>query len=463
MTLEQKIKGRRVGVIGMARSGLAAAQMIKKLEGTVFVSDSAGESSLAEATGTLRKYGIPFETNGHTDKLLKNDFLVVSPGVPGNIPIIKEAMEKGIPLFSEIELASWVCQGAICAITGSNGKTTTTTLIGEILNAGGVKAEVCGNIGQPFADVALQISPEGVAVVEVSSYQLERIEQFSPKVSLISNITPDHLDRYDDFNHYRKTKYRIAENQGPSDTLILNADDPETKPDDIKTKAQKKFFTVKSDKSAMAYVEKGEVYLNNSGGPYHIMSALEILIPGPHNLQNSLSAVCAAHCFDISPKAMASVLRHFRGVEHRLESVGRVAGISFINDSKATNVDSVVWALRSFDRPLYLIAGGRHKGSSYKPIAAVGRGKIKGIVAIGEAKDIIFDDLGHDFPVQFADTLEDAVQTAFELAIPGDLVLLSPGCASFDMFDNFEHRGKVFKKAVASLKNGKEQDETVIG
>ncbi|HEX2897927.1 MAG TPA: cyanophycin synthetase, partial [candidate division Zixibacteria bacterium] len=194
-----------------------------------------------------------------------------------------------------------------------------------------------------------------------------------------------------------------------------------------------------------------------------IMSASEILIPGPHNLQNSLSAVCAAHCFDISPKAMSGVLRHFRGVEHRLESVGRVAGISFINDSKATNVDSVVWALRSFDRPLYLIAGGRHKGSSYKPIAKVGRGKIKGIVAIGEAKEIIFDDLGHDFPVQYADTLEDAVQTAFELAIPGDLVLLSPGCASFDMFDNFEHRGKVFKKAVASLKNGKELDETVIG
>jgi UDP-N-acetylmuramoylalanine--D-glutamate ligase len=192
------------------------------------------------------------------------------------------------------------------------------------------------------------------------------------------------------------------------------------------------------------------------------MVASEIHIPGPHNLQNALAAVSAAFCFGIEPKVMAEVLRKFKGVEHRLEQVGRVAGISFVNDSKATNVDSVCWALRSFERPIYLIAGGRHKGSGYQSITKYGKGKIKGIVAIGEAKEIIFDDLGHDFPVQFAETLEQAVQTAFELAVPGDMVLLSPGCASFDMFENFEHRGRVFKKAVALLKNGKEKDETVV-
>ena len=462
MTYEQKIKGRKIGIIGMARSGVAAALLAERMGAVPFVSDSAAESKLVEATTTFRRQNIPFETGGHTEQLLKNDFLIVSPGVPSNTPIILEADRKGLPIFSEIEFASWVCKGKICAITGSNGKTTTTTLIGEIINAGGVKAIVCGNIGKPFAEAADAITPDIVAVVEVSSYQLERIEEFRPKAALILNITPDHLDRYKDFEHYRITKYRIAENQEHEDILIVNADDAECKPADINTKAAKKFFTTNNDKRALAYVENGQIVLNTNDRATRVMAVSEILIPGPHNLQNALAAVCAANCFGIEPEIMAEVLREFKGVKHRLEQVGRVAGISFVNDSKATNVDSVCWALRSFERPIYLIAGGRHKGASYEPIVKYGKGKIKGILAIGEAKEIIFDDLGHHFPVQFADTLEEAVQTAFELAIPGDIVLLSPGCASFDMFDNFEHRGKVFKKAVASLKNGKEKDETVV-
>jgi len=462
MKNEERIKGRKIGIIGMARSGVAAAQLAKRLGAEPFVSDSAPEAKLVEATAVLRSSNIPFETSGHTNRLQKCDYLIVSPGVPSSIPIIQEAERAGIPIFSEIELASWVCQGKICAITGSNGKTTTTTLIGEILNAGGVKAVVCGNIGKPFADVADKISAAEVAIVEVSSFQLERIEQFRPKVALILNVTPDHLDRYENFEHYRKTKYRISENQQPEDVLILNSEDAETHAEDIKTKAEKRFFTTGLDRTAHAYVEQSQVVLKSNGAADSILLTSEILIPGPHNLQNALAAICAADFFGVGPKAMAGVLRNFRGVEHRLEPAGRVAGITFVNDSKATNVDSVCWALKSFDRPLYLIAGGRHKGSSYEPIALHGKGKIKGIVAIGEAKEIIFDDLGHHFPVQFADTLEDAVQTAFELAIPGDIVLLSPGCASFDMFDNFEHRGQVFKKAVASLKNGKEKDETVV-
>ena len=462
MTYEQKIKGRKIGIIGMARSGVAAALLAKRMGAIPFVSDSSPESNLIDATTTFRQHNIAFETGGHTEQLLKNDFLIVSPGVPSNIPIILEADRKGIPIFSEIEFASWVCNGKICAITGSNGKTTTTTLIGEIINGGGVKAVVCGNIGQPFADVADTITSDMIAVVEVSSYQLERIEEFRPKVALILNITPDHLDRYKNFEHYQRTKYRIAENQEHEETLIVNAEDSETKPVDINTKALKKFFTTDNNKNALAYVENGQIVLNNHDIATRVMAVSEILIPGPHNLQNALAAVCAASCFGIKPEVMAEVIRKFKGVEHRLEQVGRVAGISFVNDSKATNVDSVCWALRSFERPLYLIAGGRHKGASYAPLVKYGKGKIKGIIAIGEAKEIIFDDLGHHFPVQYADTLENAVQTAFELAIPGDVILLSPGCASFDMFDNFEHRGKIFKKAVASLKNGKEKDETVV-
>ncbi|MGH8014848.1 MAG: UDP-N-acetylmuramoyl-L-alanine--D-glutamate ligase [Candidatus Zixiibacteriota bacterium] len=463
MKPELKVKGRQIGIIGMARSGVAAAMLAKRLEGKPFASDSAPETKLIEATSALRKFDIPFETGAHTERLLKSDFIIVSPGVPSDIAIIREAQQKGIPLFSEIEFASWVCRGQICAITGSNGKTTTTTLIGEMINAGGTRAVVCGNIGKPFAEVADSIEANEVAVVEVSSFQLEKIEEFRPEVALILNITPDHLDRHGDFSKYRLTKYRITENQEPEDSLILNQDDSGTNARDIKTKAVKSFFTTTNDNKAKAYVDNGQVMLNNSEGPYRILTTSEILIPGPHNLQNALAAICAAYRFGIEPKAITAVLRNFRGVEHRLEPAGKVAGITFVNDSKATNVDSVCWALRSFNRPICLIAGGRHKGSSYAPIAQFGKGKIKGIVAIGEAREIIFDDLGHQFPVQFADTLENAVQTAFELAIPGDIVLLSPGCASFDMFENFEHRGKVFKKAVASLKNGKEQDETVVG
>ena len=463
MNAEQKVNNRQIGIVGMARSGLAAALLAKRHDGKPFVSDSASESKLIEASASLRKNNIPFETGGHTEMLLKSDFLVISPGVPENISILKEAKDKGIPMFSELEFASWFCRADIFAITGSNGKTTTTTLVGEMLNAGGVNAVVCGNIGNPFSDVTDKLGSKDVAVVEVSSFQLEHIEEFSPKVAMILNISPDHLDRHGDFETYRLAKYRITENQQPEGTLVLNKDDAGIKSDTIKSKAIKRFFTTTDDRQATAYVESGQIMLNDSGGPFRIMSSSEILIPGPHNLQNSLAAICAAHAFGIEPKAISAVLRNFKGVAHRLEPAGKIAGITFINDSKATNVDSVTWALRSFDRPICLIAGGRHKGSSYAPIAKYGKDKIKGIVAIGEAKEIIFDDLGHQYPVQFAETLENAVETAFELAVPGDIVLLSPGCASFDMFENFEHRGEVFKKAVASLKNGKEKDETVVG
>ncbi|MEE8405427.1 MAG: UDP-N-acetylmuramoyl-L-alanine--D-glutamate ligase [candidate division Zixibacteria bacterium] len=462
MNVKQKIDGRKIGIIGMARSGTACALMAKRMGGEPFVSDAAADNKLTEAMSSLAASKIVFETGGHSDKLMNCDYLVVSPGLPADLEIVKNSEQRGIPIFSEIEFASWVFEGRICAVTGSNGKTTTTTLIGEMLKTAKLKSVVCGNIGKPFSEIADSADKDTIAVVEISSFQLERIEEFRPDIALILNMTPDHLDRYENFEEYKQMKQRLTENQIAADSLILNQDDEETRAANIKTKADIQFFTTTADNGARCFVKGNKIFLNKDSSPEEVISVSDILIPGPHNVQNALAAVAAASCFGVRPETMAAVLNTFRGVEHRLEAVGRVAGISFVNDSKATNVDSVCWALKSFEQKLYLIAGGRDKGGKFESIADYARGKIKGIIAIGEAKEQIFDALGHDFRVQQADSLESAVKLAFELANPGEVVLLSPGCASFDMFEDYEHRGRAFKKAVASLKNGKEKDETVL-
>jgi len=455
MTTSNRIANRRIGIVGMARSGLAAARLAVRLNGRPFVSDSGDASKLKVQCDELRSLGIPYETGGHTDKLLACDYLVVSPGVPLKVDILKQARERGIPLFSELEFASWMCDGPIVAVTGANGKTTTTTLIGEIFTAAGFDTHVCGNIGRPLADVVEHITEESVAVVEVSSFQLETIDEFHPDVALILNLTPDHIDRHGSFDAYRQAKYRITENQTADDALVLNYDDNATMADNPPTAARKQYFTIRNVSSCAAWVETGVLWAKRGGKPVRVIESGEIAIKGPHNLQNAASATVAAMHFEIEPETVARVLRTFPGVEHRIERVGVVAGVTFINDSKATNVDSVRWALRSVTTPLYLIAGGRDKGGKFDDLIPEGRDKIKSIVAIGEASRIIFDALGRAFPVQFAASLQEAVEKCFELASPGETVLLSPGCASFDMFDNYEHRGRVFKEAVATLRNGK--------
>jgi UDP-N-acetylmuramoylalanine--D-glutamate ligase len=297
--------------------------------------------------------------------------------------------------------------------------------------------------------------------VEVSTFQLERIADFTPHIALILNLSPDHLDRHGSFEAYKKLKYRITENQTKSDFLILNAQDNESIADNVQTAATKLFFTTEDTTDNAAWVADGELFISKNGRGLRVLSARDIRIPGPHNLQNAAAAVAATMLFDVDVDVMARVLKKFPGVEHRLESVARVAGIDFVNDSKATNVDSVSYALRSIDTPIHLIAGGRDKGASYEPLVTHGRGRISSIVLIGEARDKMFNTLGQQFAVQFAESLEDAVKICFAQARPGDTVLLSPGCASFDMFDNFEHRGRVFKEAVQNLRNGKNRDETV--
>lgn len=461
MTILDKINGRKIGILGMARSGLAAARLAAKFGGQPFVSDNNSEEKLKNEVERLKSSNIPYETSGHTDLLLSMDYLVVSPGVPLDIPILKQASEKGIPIFSEIEFAYWACKGKIIAITGSNGKTTTTTLLGEIFLKAGFDSFVGGNIGMPFSEIVFKIPDNGVAILEVSNFQMETIADFKPDIAILLNLTPDHLDRHGTFENYVKAKLRITENQNDNDLLILNMDDKGTNNFDIKTNAERKYFSITESEKAEVFVKNGILYGTYKDEIKQIIAVDEIGIKGPHNLQNASAAVIASIRFGIEPDIIATVLKKFHGVEHRLENVGKVAGITFINDSKATNLDSVGYALRSIKTPLYLIAGGKDKGGDFRSIIELGKGKIKTIIAIGNAREKIFDQLGSDFPVQFARNMKDAVELGFELALPGETVMLSPGCASFDMFDNFEHRGREFKKAVKGLKNGKDASETL--
>ena len=461
MTAVERVRGRRIGVLGMARSGMAVARLAAANGARLLVSDSAGESKLAPQVEELRAAGIPYEVGGHTEALLQCDYLVVSPGVPLGIDILNRARETGLPIFSEIEFASWFCPGRMVAVTGSNGKTTTATLIGELLTAAGYDVHVCGNIGRPFTEAVSAMKPDSWAVVELSSFQLETIADFHPHIACILNLSPDHLDRHGDFESYRAAKYRITENQTADDFLLLNAEDTTLHDSPPETEAAVLWFSTGRNAAAAATVCHDALCVLRNGVLTEVVPVTEIALPGAHNLQNAAAAVLAAALCDVPPAAMARVLKRFSGVEHRLESVGTVAGIRFVNDSKATNVESVTVALRAVSPPVWLILGGRDKGASYTPIAAAGRGKVKGIVAIGEAREKIFHELGREFPVEFADSLPAAVTRCFEMAQPGDTVLLSPGCASFDMFQDFEHRGRVFKEAVESLRDGKTRDETI--
>ncbi len=455
-----RLSGRRVGIIGMARSGIAAAELVRQLNGVPFVSDIQPREKLEEGIARLEKNNIVFECGGHSNKLLESDYLVISPGVPSSLGVIRKASDAGIPIFSEIELAYWVCRGLVLAVTGSNGKTTTTALLGEICKASGRSTVVAGNIGMPFAAVARQVPEDGLAVLEVSSFQLERIEQFAPQVGLLLNLTPDHLDRYDSFETYCDAKCRLFENQTADQYAILNADDPVITGRSFPYQSRRLFFSIDEnkypDQPPEGVLRRGGTLLGRlAGREMEIVPVNRIGIPGAHNLANGAAAAAAAIAVGISPNIIASVLERFKGVEHRLEEVVFIGGVCFINDSKGTNIDAVIMALRSISGRINLIAGGRDKGGDFTRLLPSAQGKVENLILLGEARDKIFEQLGCHIPVVMADSMSDAVQKAFNLSHPGDTVLLSPGCASFDMYRNFEERGKDFKNIVYRLKNGK--------
>jgi len=447
-----RITGKRVAIIGMARSGLALAKLLKSYGAKVFLSELKSEDKLKEDIKILEKLGIEWECGGHTDQVWTNkDYMVISPGVPDNIPVVQRAQSQNVPIFSEIEVASWLCQAKMVGITGSNGKTTTTTLVGEILKKAGREVAVAGNVGNAFSNVADSLSEDGTAVLELSSFQLEKISDFKPQIAALLNLSPDHLDRYTNYDAYVAAKLRIFENQTEEDIAVLNADD--TLAEKIKKglKAKTILFSTKREIKPGVFVRNGNLVSNLESKEIKIIPAAEIGIKGPHNLSNAACAAAIALLREVEPKVIASTLREFKGVEHRLEEVATIRGVKFINDSKATNVDSVWYALQSVPEPVILIAGGKDKGSSYNPLADFVREKVKLLILIGQAAPKIRKELGEMTKTIEAKSLEEAVELAFKNSEPKNTVLLSPACASFDMFENFEHRGRVFKQKVREL------------
>jgi len=446
------LKDKRVLVVGLGKSGVASALFLKSRGARVTVSDSKPEAELRNDILPLLEQGITVESGGHGDRTFRGqDLIVVSPGVPFDAPQLEQARTLGEPVIGEIELAAQFLPGPIAAITGANGKTTTTTLAGEIIAAGKFPALVGGNIGTPAITFVEQARPETWIVLEVSSFQLETIVTFRPRISVILNITPDHLDRHKTFDNYVNAKARIFENQKADDFTILNADDPTTAALAGRTHDHLFWFSRKKEVDRGAYVHSGSICFRDGNGQREIMKVSEIPLKGAHNLENVLAGVSIGALVGCQPDQIRDAVHNFRAVEHRLEFVLKVAGVDYYNDSKATNVDATMKALESFPANIHLILGGKDKGSDYTVLNDLLRQRVKRVYTIGAAAAKIESQISGAAEIAASQTLENAVRRASELAQPGDIVLLAPACASFDQFQNYEHRGRVFKEVVQSL------------
>ncbi len=450
------LQNRRVLVVGLGKSGVASALFLKARGARVTVSDSKPEAELRDEILLLLEHGITVETGGHGDRTFRGqDLIVVSPGVPADAPQLVQARNLGEPVIGEIELAAQFLSGPIVAITGANGKTTTTSLAGEIIAAGKFSTLVGGNIGTPAISFVDQAGPATWIVLEVSSFQLETIVRFRPRIAVILNITPDHLDRHKTFDNYVNAKARVFENQGADDFTVLNADDPTTAGLPDRTRAQLFWFSRKKEIERGVFVRGSHIYFRDGQSEREIMPLAEVPLKGAHNLENVLAGVSIGMLVGCQPEQIRHAVRSFKAVEHRLEFVARVASVDYYNDSKATNVDATIKALEAFpaDIPphLHLILGGKDKGSDYTVLNELLRQRVKRVYTIGAAAAKIESQIQGATEIEHAETLENAVRRASESAVPGDVVLLAPACASFDQFQSYEHRGRVFKEIVHSL------------
>ncbi len=456
------LEGRLVSVIGARRSGIAAAILLRDRGAAVFVSDSAPIAE--QEREMLRNIGVVYEENGHSEKVLDADFAIVSPGISPTAPVIQRLEEEGMTIHSEIELASWVCPAPIVGVTGTDGKTTTALLIAAICGydgaARGYHAFSAGNIGVPFSSVVGKMTQNDIAVVELSSYQLERCDTFHPEVAVITNIMPDHLDRYGgSLERYSEAKYRIFRNQRPNDWLVYNYDNPTLRERfsgggrglpglfPFSTDAGR----IAADSERYATVEDEGIVTVIDGQKERVIGFQDLFkrsFRGSHNLENVLAAAAAARVLRIGASSAHKALGNFAGVEHRQELVGTSGGIEWINDSKATNLNALRRALQSVPGNILLIAGGRAKGDDFSDIAGEVRERVSKLVVFGESKETIAGALSPFIVAERADSLEEAVELCRSSACKGDTVLFSPGCSSFDMFENFEERGKAFKDLV---------------
>jgi UDP-N-acetylmuramoylalanine--D-glutamate ligase len=449
------VRGQRFSIIGGARSGLAVAKLLKRRGAEVFLSDNAPREKMVEAAADLSNLGIPFEFGSHTDRVLAANVLVLSPGVSSDIPVALEARKRNLRVVSEVEVASWFCPAPIVAVTGTNGKTTTTTLLGRMFEDAKRPCRVSGNIGIAFSQVVDELTKESTAILEISSFQLENIERFRPRVAVLLNITPDHLDRYgNSFERYIAAKARIFENQAVGDVVVYNHDDNVTSRcvDRYAAPEVRRLpFSLMQELGEGAFVRNDQLVVAMDGGQSEVVPVDQISIRGMHNLSNAMAATLAGKAMGVSAASLRATLRNFKGVEHRLEFVRERNGVSFVNDSKATNVDSVWYALQSFSNPIVLLLGGRDKGNDYSRLIPLVRARVKSIVAIGESAGKVVVSFSGITKVVKATTMEEAVSKAVQESEPGDVVLLSPACASFDWFENYEHRGRVFKEVVRKL------------
>lgn len=450
----RELRDKRVTVVGLGRSGVAAARLLVREGARVTVTDPKTELQLKPFTEQLSGTEIVFKLGRHDPRdFMETDLIVVSPGVPLSIDPLRLAREKDIPLIGEMELAFSYLKIPVLAITGTNGKSTTTTLLGEMLKAQGRQVFIGGNLGNPLCEAALSAVDWEVAVVEVSSFQLETTRRFRPRVAALLNVTPDHLDRYPDFGSYREAKLRVFENQTPGDHAILNWDDPiarELIVDGRLSARVHRFARTKPPDEGMG-VEKGDLIYRNGRIQQSICRVADIRIQGVQNIENAMAASLMALVSGCQIASIVETLRTFPGLEHRLEFVRELRGVRYFNDSKGTNVGAALMALQSFQGPVILIAGGLDKGNDFSVLREPVRQKVKQLILIGQARPQMKSALTDCAPIEEAASLEEAVRMASRIARGGDVVLLSPACASFDMFRNFEERGRVFKEAVACL------------
>jgi UDP-N-acetylmuramoylalanine--D-glutamate ligase len=450
---ELELKNKRVLVVGLGKSGLAAARFLKARGARVTVSDARPAMLIAELSDLLDQ-GFMVEAGSHgLLTFRRQDLIVVSPGVPMTTPELAQVRAMGAHIIGELELGALFLQGQVVAITGSNGKTTTTSLVGKIFEDAGLPTLVGGNIGFPVTAMVEQSTPETVNVIEVSSFQLETVETFKPRIAVVLNLTPDHLDRHGTFENYAAAKERIFEKQGAGDALVLNADDAVVQGMAARAKGEVFWFSATKIVRRGTFVRDGVVmWVEKEGGVSEpVMPVSEITLRGAHNVENVLAAVCVARLATVPAERIRASVAGFQAVEHRLEFVRELEGVRYYNDSKATNVDATMKAIEAFSGGIWLILGGKDKDSDYRVLASLVRERVKTVITIGSAAEKIERQLAGVVKIEGAETMARAVAFAKANAVAGDTVLLAPACASFDQFKNYEERGRVFKEMVQEL------------
>jgi UDP-N-acetylmuramoylalanine--D-glutamate ligase len=450
--IKKDLASKRCVVVGMAATGMAATEFLIKQGATVIVSEQKTEQELGPSLKQVRSLGAEVELGRHSAQtFLSGDLIVLSPGVDPRIPPLEQARGKGIPIVSEVELASWFLKAPMIAITGTNGKSTTTALIGHILSGWGKKAFVGGNIGTPLTQYLLQQEEADYIVAEISSFQLEAISSFRPWIALLLNLGEDHLTRHPTLASYASTKARIFLNQGPQDWAVVNTDDAAVKALIPQIRAQLIPFSRERDRQQGVWLVDRDTVVYKNGEREERFPLAKVRIKGMHNRENIMAAVATAEACAVPQAVIQASLESFAGLEHRLELVGEWNGVRVYNDSKATNVASAVTALLALEGPIILLAGGRDKGGDYAPLQRVIEERVKTVILMGEAQSRMQQALQGTIPIHLVTGMKQGVQLAWRLANAGDTILLAPACSSFDMFKNFEERGRVFKEAVLNF------------